>query len=275
MRLSAASDADGNWSFTPQALTDGSYDFLATVTDAAGNSASSATLTIAIDTAAPQAPADVALVDASGDAIASGALTNSNAPVLSGTAEPGSTVTVSDGDVVLGTATVDEDGSWSFTAPALEDGSHSLTAVVTDAAGNTGPASPALDFTVDTTAPDAIVDLTVSDDVGASQGDLASGDTTDDSTPTLSGTAEANGVVSVYDGDTLLGTTTADASGSWSFTTPVLSNGLHSLAVTVTDAVGNRRQRQHPCRSARRRHHARHHAGAERPDDGGRAGDAL
>ena len=47
--------------------------------------------------------------------IVSGGLTNNNAPVLSGNAEPGSTVTVSDGDTVLGTATVGADGSWSFT----------------------------------------------------------------------------------------------------------------------------------------------------------------
>ncbi len=339
---SVTADASGQWSFTPQALTDGSYDFRASVTDAAGNTADSATLAITVDTVAPQTAADVTLVDASGDPIVSGGLTNNNAPVLSGSAEPGSTVTVSDGDTVLGTATVGEDGSWSFTSPVLADGSHSLTAVVTDAAGNasaattpvtftldtqapaaaadltlnsdsngvsvpvtagattgdaspvlsgsaepgstvtisdgdivlgtatvgqdgrwsftatdladgghnltttvtdaagnTGPASPALDFTVDTTAPDAIVDLTVSDDVGVDQGALASGDTTDDSTPTLSGTAEANGLISVYDGDTLLGTTTADGEGNWSFTTDALSNGLHSFTVTVTDAVGN------------------------------------
>ncbi|WP_412770683.1 Ig-like domain-containing protein, partial [Ralstonia solanacearum] len=36
--------------------------------------------------------------------------------------------------------------------------------------------------------------------------------------PTLTGTAEANSTISVFDGTTLLGTTTADASGNWTFT---------------------------------------------------------
>ena len=38
----------------------------------------------------------------------------------------------------------------------------------------------------------------------------------------------------------LLGTTTADASGSWTFTpTTALTDGSHSLTATVTDAAGN------------------------------------
>ena len=240
---SATVNADGSWSFTSPALTDGSHSLTAVVTDAAGNaSAPTAPVAFTLDTQAPAAAADLALnSDNNGVAVpvTAGGITGDASPVLSGSAEPGSTVTISDGDVTLGTATVGPDGRWSFTSPALDDGSHSLTTTVTDAAGNTGAASAPLAFTVDTVAPDAATGLVVSDDVGAEQGNLASGDTTDDSTPTLSGTAEANGIVSVYDGDTLLGTATADASGSWSFTTEALSNGLHSLTVTVTDAAGN------------------------------------
>lgn len=46
--------------------------------------------------------------------------------------------------------------------------------------------------------------------------------------------------VSIYDGNTLLGTTTAGVGGVWSFTpgTP-LSEGSHTLTVTATDAAGN------------------------------------
>ena len=62
---------------------------------------------------------------------------------------------------------------------------------------------------------------------------------TNDSTPTLTGTAEANATVKVYDGATLLGTTTANGSGAWSFTTATLANGAHSLTATATDAAGN------------------------------------
>ncbi|MBA2816238.1 Ig-like domain-containing protein [Candidatus Pantoea persica] len=74
---------------------------------------------------------------------------------------------------------------------------------------------------------------------GSLQGAIAACTTTDDNTPVLSGTAEAGATVSVYDNGTLLGTATVNADGSWSFTTPVLSNGSHSLTATVTDAAGN------------------------------------
>ncbi|WP_311790459.1 Ig-like domain-containing protein, partial [Pantoea sp. UBA5923] len=94
-------------------------------------------------------------------------------------------------------------------------------------------------FTLDTTAPQTASGIIVTDNVGAQQGELAFGDTTDDSTPTLSGQAEASSILSVYDGNTLLGSVTVNPDGSWRFTTPTLSDGPHSLTITVTDAAGN------------------------------------
>ncbi len=239
---STIADGSGQWRFTPATLADGTYAFRAVATDAAGNVTTSVTLTVTIDTVAPGAAGDLLLTgDSNGTVtpIAAGGSSNDNTLVLSGTAEAGSTVTVRDGNVVLGTAIVGSNGSWSFTTPALSDGNHSLTTTVTDSAGNTGPASAAIVVTVDTTAPAAIGDLQVIDNVGASQGPLTSGATTDDNTPTLSGSGEAGALISIYDGSTLLGNTLVGANGSWSFTTPALSNGSHSLTVTQTDAAGN------------------------------------
>ncbi|MBZ6410515.1 MAG: Ig-like domain-containing protein, partial [Kalamiella piersonii] len=240
---SATAGTDGSWSYTPAGLADGSHSLTAVVTDPAGN-ASAATVPVffTLDTQAPAAAADLALnSDSSGVSVpvTAGGTTNDASPVLSGTAEPGSIVTVSDGDVALGSATVGADGRWSFTAPGLAEGSHSLTTTVTDPAGNTGPVSEPLLFSVDTLPPAAVSGLLVSDDVGATQGELLPGATTDDSTPTLSGQAPASSLVSVYDGDTLLGTVTAAQDGSWRFTTPALSDGQHNLTATVTDAAGN------------------------------------
>ena len=62
---------------------------------------------------------------------------------------------------------------------------------------------------------------------------------TNDNTLTLTGTAEANSTVKVYDGATLLGSATANGSGAWSYTTAALANGAHSLTATATDAAGN------------------------------------
>ncbi|WP_337023665.1 MULTISPECIES: Ig-like domain-containing protein [unclassified Pantoea] len=239
---STTAGSDGQWSFTPTTLADGSYSFHAVATDSTGNPTNSVTINITIDSVAPAAAGDLQLSNNNGSTvtpIAAGGTTSDNTPVLSGTAEPGSTVTVRDGDNVLGTATVGSDGNWSFTAPALGEGSHSLTTTVTDAAGNTSPASSPIAVTVDTSPPAAVSDLVVTDNVGDSQGELTSGAVTDDNTPTLSGTGEPNALLSIYDGTTLLGNTTVGVDGTWTFTTPALSNGSHSFTITATDTAGN------------------------------------
>ena len=91
---------------------------------------------------------------------------------------------------------------------------------------------------IDTTAPDApTVDLSSDSDTGSSSTD----NITNDNTPTLTGTAEANATVTLYDTDdtTSLGTTTADGSGNWTITSSALSAGTHTLTTKVTDAAGN------------------------------------
>ncbi|ADU70507.1 Ig-like domain repeat protein [Pantoea sp. At-9b] len=239
---SVVAGSNGQWTFTPTALADGSHSFHATITDVNGNVTNSNIIHITIDTVAPESAGDIQLSNDNGSTIVpivSGGTTNDTTPLLSGTAEPGSTVTISDGGTVLGTAIVGSDGHWSFSTPTLGEGSHSLTTTVTDAAGNTSSSSAPIDFTVDTTAPAAASGLTVTDNVGDSQGPLTSGEPTDDNTPTLSGQAEPNSLISVYDGTTLLGQAITDVDGNWSFTTPALTNGNHSLTVTVTDAAGN------------------------------------
>ena len=107
----------------------------------------------------------------------------------------------------------------------------------TDLAGNSGNAADTEAYTVDTTAPAApsVPDLVAGSDSGVSNAD----DLTNDTTPTFSGTAEANSTVSVYDGALLLGTTVADGLGNWSFTSGVLAAGVHNISATATDAAGN------------------------------------
>ena len=217
-------DGSGNWTFTPvTALTDGSHSLTATSTDAGGNvSAASPAVTFTADTAAPLAPAITSPT--------SGTNSNDNTPTLSGTAEANSIINIYDGATLIGTTTADGSGAWTFTpGTALTDGSHSLTATSTDAGGNVSAASPAVTFIADTAAPTAPVITSP-----------ASGTNSNDNTPTLSGTAEANSIINIYDGATLIGTTTADGSGNWTFT-PVtaLTDGSHSLTATSTDAGGN------------------------------------
>ncbi|MDQ8728060.1 Ig-like domain-containing protein [Bradyrhizobium sp. LHD-71] len=56
---------------------------------------------------------------------------------------------------------------------------------------------------------------------------------------TLSGKAEPESVVKIFDGSSQIGTATANKSGTWSFATAQLSNATHSFRATATDAAGN------------------------------------
>jgi hypothetical protein len=57
-----------------------------------------------------------------------------------------------------------------------------------------------------TNIPNAPVIANIDDNVGSVTGRLTNGKTTDDTTPTLNGTAKPNATVRIYDGITLVGT---------------------------------------------------------------------
>jgi VCBS repeat-containing protein len=241
-------NASGAWSFTPGApLGQGSHTLTATATDTAGNvSNASASFVVLVDAVAPNAPVIVSVNDNTAPVlgpITSGTPTNETRPALSGTGEVGSTITVYDGSTPLGTTTVGAGGTWSFTpATPLGTGSHALTVTATDTAGNVSAPSAGFTVVVDTTAPNAPTITTVADDVGTVVGNLTSGQVTDDTRPAISGQAEANASINVYDNGALIGTAQADGTGAWSFTPPVgspLANGSHALTVTAVDTAGN------------------------------------
>ena len=189
-------------------------------------------LSVTIDTSAPVVPSIAAFSTDSGT-VGDG-ITNDNTLTLTGSAEANATVKVYDGATLLGSATADGSGNWSYTTAALTNGAHSLTATATDVAGNTSAASSALSVTIDTTAPVTPAIASFSTDSG-----IAGDHITSDNTLTLAGSTEAGSVVKVYDGATLLGSATADGSGNWSYTTAALANGAHSLTATATDVAGN------------------------------------
>jgi autotransporter passenger strand-loop-strand repeat protein len=55
----------------------------------------------------------------------------------------------------------------------------------------------------------------------------------------LTGTGNANATVTLTEGSTVLGTTTADASGVWSFTPTGLASGSQTITASETDVAGN------------------------------------
>jgi Bacterial Ig-like domain/RTX calcium-binding nonapeptide repeat (4 copies) len=87
------------------------------------------------------------------------------------------------------------------------------------------PSTASLTFTLDTTAPVPVIKTEVLSKSGA---------------VTLTGTtAEANDAIAVYDGTTLLGTTTTARNGAWSFPTGKISDVVHTYTATATDVAGN------------------------------------
>ena len=96
-------------------------------------------------------------------------------------------------------------------------------------------------MTIDSTPPAPPVITSLEDDVGTVQfTSNVQGNVTDDPAPTLTGTAEAGAIVTLYDGSNVLGVVTANAEGCWSYTpTTNLTEGTHSITATATDAAGN------------------------------------
>ncbi len=237
---SATVAAGGTWSVTPAtAMTAGTYNIKANVVDKAGNvSEASEALSLTLDTIAA-APTTLDLVAGSDSGTnTTDNITNDTTPTITGVAEAGATVKLYEGTTVRGTTVADATtGEWSITSSALtSQGVHSLTAKQTDIAGNTSPASAILAVTLDSVAlaPTAL-DLATLSDLGTSSTD----NLTSDTTPTITGKAEAGAVVELFDGSTSLGTTTADNLGAWSFTSLDLDDGAHVLTAKQTDKAGN------------------------------------
>ncbi|WP_218024785.1 Ig-like domain-containing protein, partial [Cobetia marina] len=225
----STADSNGTWSFTPETdFADGDHVFSVTATDAAGNvSAPSGEFTLTVDTTAPDAPT---LIESDGTSV-------------SGTAEAGSDIEItnSNGDTV-GSGVVEDDGTFSVALdPAQQDG-EALTATATDPAGNTSSNSTptTVDTGADSTAPNTPTITSATDDVPADTGALASGDSTNDATPTLTGSAEIGSTVTVTHNGEVIGTTIADSNGTWSFTPATgFADSEHVFSVTATDAAGN------------------------------------
>ena len=165
-------------------------------------------------------------------------LTNDNTPVITGTtnAPAGSTVTVvvtdSAGTSQTLVVTVGGNGGFSAVPPLpLADGPYQVTALVTDAGGNSGSASAA--GVVDTTAT-----ITVNlDDVSSASAAAAS------ITGTTTGVEAGQTVtLQVTDGTgTVTVTAVVNPDGSYSTTADLsgLADGPLTVTATVSDAAGN------------------------------------
>ena len=225
----------GAWTtsgFDVSAIADGADVIVigASQTDSFGNTGNAAAVTADKDSTPPGTPT----VDAQ--------VTNDTTPVITGTADAGATVSVSVGGAVY-SVTANGSGQWTLdTETAVPDsgsfnpntnGANTVTATVTDAAGNSSTDVTNNELVIDTTPPAVpTVDAL----------------TTNDATPTIGGSAEAgsNNAI-VFGGATY--SVVADGLGAWTLDTGVATpdsgtfnpnvNGVNDVSVASSDAAGN------------------------------------
>ncbi len=230
-----ATKVGAGWQFTPgNAIPDGSYNITVTVEDKAGNTATSKPLPVVIDTTAEIE--SVTLVTDSGDSDVDN-ITKVDKPQFSiVTADDITHVRVKiDNAANWIELTKGGDGRWIFNVgSALPDGQHTLLVDVTDIAGNV--AQETLQFTIDTTQREPTIVLDPTHDTG---------DDTNDNLTRINKPVfiignvdnDVSHIVVHIDGRDY---TIENTGGNLTFTPDQpLSDGQHTISVTVTDIAGN------------------------------------
>ncbi|PAC68742.1 type 1 secretion protein, partial [Enterobacter cloacae] len=240
--------ANGSWSVTVPsadigAITDGDYTITAAVADKAGNPAS-ADRDVLVDTTVPQLTINTVSDD---DVINSAE--HAQALIVTGSVTGAAagdvvTVTINNKDY---TATLDTSGRWSVGVPAadvsaLAAGDYTITAALTDKAGNSN--STTHEVEVNLTAPVLTIDTVSGDDV------INSSEKTQDLTITGTASGLAAGAVVTVMLNGKAYSATVDTNGQWTTTVPAsevgqLGEALYTVSASATDSVGNSSSTSH------------------------------
>lgn len=236
--------ADGTWAVTLPANAlpaTGNATLSVTASDLAGNVSTPATQTLTIDTTPPPAPT-IQFTGGADNYV--NAAEKAAGVTLAGTAEADSTVKVTVG-TVSHDAKAGADGKWSVAFAGAElpaDGTHLVTAVATDKAGNASAPSAGTPMVVDTKPP------VLTDTHAGGTDRVLSG------IPFLiTGKTEAGASVQVEftlaDGSkqvqTAVVTDTSPDSANWTLPTPIVAQGnpigakQTTIHITATDKAGN------------------------------------
>ena len=236
--------ADGTWAVTLPANAlpaTGSATLSVTASDLAGNVSTAATQTLTVDTTPPPAPT-IQFTGGADNYV--NAAEKAAGVTLAGTAEADSTVKVTVG-TVSHDAKAGADGKWSVAFAGAElpaDGTHLVTAVATDKAGNASAPSAGTPMVVDTKPP------VLTDTHAGGTDRVMSG------IPFLiTGKTEAGASVQVEftlaDGSkqvqTAVVTDTGPDSANWTLPTPIVALGnpigakQTTIHVTATDKASN------------------------------------
>ncbi len=210
--------------------------------DVAGNvSAPSASYTFTVVTNGPAAPSTPSLLAADDSGTVGDGITNDNDPALIGTASAaGLTIQlINASNTVIGTATSGTGGAYSVTpTTALADGTYVLRVQAVNSAGLVSAPSGSFTLQILTVPPAApsTPTLLAADDSG-----VVGDDITNDTTPSLIGTAEPGSTVIILNpANTIIGFATTAASGADSVAPSLaLTNGTYVFRVEAVDVAGN------------------------------------
>ncbi len=156
-----------------------------------------------------------------------------NTPYITGITEAFAAVKVYNSGILIGSGTAGADGLWGVTTVPLADGTYSVDATATDAAGNVSPSSAGLAFIVDATPP-RVPTVNISTTGGSNQ-------------PTLSGTAEAGTLLHLVNlavgqagaAPDLIAQLVVGSDGNWSLAANPLPDASYQIRVQSIDIAGN------------------------------------
>jgi RHS repeat-associated protein len=239
VNVTANLQADGSFTFTPTQLnqiyggnlSEGTHILHLSATDVYGNQ-SSFDYSFTLDTTIATPTLQLAIASDTG-ASTSDKITKINTPTITGTGEIGATIKLNDGNVLVGQATVGNDGKWQIVSSVLTNGNHSLIATATDIAGNISTASTPLNLVIDALLPQLTLSTPLTQTALKNDAKLIG---------TIDGTgSNLVGVNYRWDNSTTSIAITPNSTGGFNqgldFTD--ISNGSHNLTITATDIAGN------------------------------------
>ena len=232
-------DGKGQWTFTDYKIDLGEgVNHITAVVDGV----SSPTYDVTVHVPVP--PADEPVIDYADDHVNGSDgelhnhdLTQDRAPTLHGTGEPDTVVTIWQDQRMVGTAKVHSDGSWTFPLSDLLGGPHEF-----QVRGADGAISDPFEIIVD---PRIFPPVSIESGQESTGSGLASGETTDDPHPILSGTLDltspwvadmaGNVWITILDNGNKIGEVQPEGDGSWNYQLD-LGPGDHHITAQLGDS---------------------------------------
>lgn len=239
--------ATGKWSWEPpELIEDGNYNMAFQTMDKAGNPSIPTLRTLIVDTTPPLVPELILMYDDQGQEtgmLKSGDITDDRRPTLTGFAQKNTIVYLKDGDRIIGSTKVDDNGVWTLEPMEdLSNGKHNLTLQAKELFAKKeriSEISTPFELIIEGNPVSSPIISGITDNVGTLQGAIDNGGVTDDQHPTVNGTAEPGNIITLYIDGKGVGSTRADANGLWSITTASsLLDGVHNIHAVASNDEG-------------------------------------